>query len=114
MRNPGASPNHETDPQEFPLHRGGVLFNGPRILLANSAGPRPVIVAEVASDGRLRLPFSSDGTAALPVVANSEATESEIAEARKNNISLTLAPWEQVRRDAPIAFVFDLITVAGR
>jgi len=47
----------------------------------------------------------------LLTVASVDATEDQIAHAAKDGSNLVVARWEELRPDAPAAFVFDLIAV---
>jgi DUF1680 family protein len=91
--------------------RGITLWDGPRLLLANTARPQPVVAALVGKDGRLQLPRGAGGGYRLVVVSSVDATEPAIAEAARNGAHLRLSPWEEAQQDAPAAFVFDLIAL---
>ncbi len=91
-------------------HRGITLWDGPHLLLANSDQPRPTLVASVGKDGRLRLARNPDQSCRLILVPGVDASEQDIA-AAEQPATVSLSPWEEVRHDAPAAFVFDLITV---
>jgi len=92
-------------------HQGITLWNGPSLLLANTDRTRPALLAEVGKDGRLRLPQDREGDFRLAVVPRVEATEQELAASIKGGENVLLAPWDHVSKDAPAAFVFDLITM---
>ncbi len=92
-------------------HAGVVLCHGPRLLMANADTPRPAVAVLVDLKGRLVLPEARGGVYRLVRLDRAEATEQQIAEAAKSGARLDLAPWERVRRDAPVAFVFDLVAV---
>jgi hypothetical protein len=98
------------DSSTLQRYRGVVLLDGPRLLLANVNHPRPTLVATVGKDGSLCLPAAADGIVRIPTVPNADATPSQIADAVAGTPRLALAPWDRVRRDAAVAFVFDLIT----
>jgi hypothetical protein len=100
-----------TDGKSLGRHRGVVLRRGPRILFANAARPRPVVVAPVDADGQVLLSRNAAGTWCLPVVERLDATPEQFAAAAKAGPRLDLAPWDQARHDIPEAFVFDLVTV---
>ena len=65
----------------------------------------------IGKDGRLQLPRDRDGNLRLVMAPRVEAAEQEIAAAVKSGANVVLSPWEQVRKDAAAAFVFDLIAV---
>ena len=91
-------------------HQGITLWNGPSLLLANTDRTWPALLAEVGKDGRLRLPQDREGDFRLAVAPRVEATEQELAASIKGGDNVLLAPWDHVSKDAPAAFVFDLIT----
>jgi lysophospholipase L1-like esterase len=88
-------------------HPGITLFIGPHLLLANSEKPKPVLAARVGRDGRLIWP--TDNRWHLVDNFNTGAGTSALLNVGQPYIELT--PWENARREAPAAFVFDLITV---
>ena len=98
-------------PEAIGRHAGVVLCDGPRILLANTQQPQPVIVAIVDKQGRLTLPRTSDGACRLIQVERLDADAQAIATAAENDTRCQLADWAHIRQDAAAAFVFDLITV---
>ena len=92
------------DHKAITRHAGVTLSVGPHLLLANVSKPRPVLVARVGRDGNLLLPASNR----FLQVDRLDAANEEIAQARS---LLQLTPWAGVDRQAPAAFVFDLIVV---
>ena len=83
------------------------LAIGQHLLLANVDKPRPVLIARLDASGRLLLPPSHR----VPTAATLEATPEEIVRAEQSPLVVELAPYSGVRREAPVAFVFDLITI---
>jgi hypothetical protein len=96
-------------PGKQPVTRqsGVTLLVGPHLLLANADKPRPVLVARVGRNGQLIWPSAN----CFPRVARLDATEEQIAQAAVSPDLLELRPWETINRQAPVAFVFDLITL---
>ncbi|MCU0871729.1 MAG: glycoside hydrolase family 127 protein [Pirellulaceae bacterium] len=99
------------EPAAVTRHPGVTLWDGPRILLANTEQARPALIALVGKDGRLQLPRDGDGNLRLAMAPRVDAAEQEIAAAVKSEANVVLSAWERVRKDAAAAFVFDLITV---
>jgi DUF1680 family protein len=98
-------------PAKVTRHRGVTLCDGPHLLLANSDHARPVLVAQIGDDGRLRLQRDAAGGFQLATMADLDVSEPDLAAALKRGARLNLAPWARIRHDASAAFVFDLITV---
>ena len=99
------------DPSRVTRHRGVVLGNGPRVLLANSDQPRPTIVLSVDKAGRLRLPKADDGAWRVAAVAGVDATEQQAREAAGKAGTVVLGPWRKMDPSRAVALVFDLIVV---
>lgn len=74
---------------------GVVLCNGPDVLMASAEKPRPTIRLSLGRDGRLVLEKTGKERFTLATEAPGQ--------------TLRLAPWSELRRDAPVAFVFDAI-----
>jgi len=99
------------DPAKVTRHAGATLWDGPRILMANTEQARPALITPVGKDGRPQLPRDRDGNLRLVMAPRWEAAEQEIAAAVKSEADIVLSPWERVRKDAAAAFVFDLIAM---
>jgi DUF1680 family protein len=99
------------EPAAVTRHPGVTLWDGPRILLANTEQARPALIALIGKDGRLQLPRDRDGNLRLVMAPRVEAAEQAIATAVKSGASIMLSSWERVRKDSAAAFVFDLIAV---
>ncbi len=98
------------DPQAVTHQRGVVLRNGPWVLLAAAASPRPVIVVS-SRDGSLVLPAAGPDGFSVATVPRIEAADESLREALRVGKRLTLAPWQQHSRDQNAAFVFDMIVL---
>ena len=98
------------DPQSVTRQRGVVLRNGPWVLLAPAASPRPVVVLS-SRDGRLVFPGSGKDVPSVASVPAIDAPEKTLREALRSGTRLTLAPWHQHPRDRNAAIVFDLIVL---
>jgi hypothetical protein len=92
-------------------HRGIVLFDGPRLLLANTQQQRPAIVVPVDPQGRPVLSKGNDGCYSVGSIDRIEAGEKTITESLRAGTRISLTPWDRTARDTPAAFVFDAITV---
>lgn len=90
---------------------GATLFAGPHILLANADAPRPVLLAAMDRNGRLRLPSQRSGTFSAVQVSRISADQAELRNSITRGTSVILAPWGKLNDRASVAFVFDLITV---
>jgi rhamnogalacturonyl hydrolase YesR len=99
------------DATRITRHRGVVLGNGPRVLLANAEQPRPTIVLAMDKEGRLVLPKSDGGLHRVATVASVDAPEDQVQAALKAPGAVALTPWEGIHADQGAAFVFDLIVV---
>jgi choline-sulfatase len=101
----------QPDAKTLTRHRGVTICDGPHLLLANTGQVKPALVAVISKDGRLRLPRGTDGGYRCVGVPDVDAAEPAMRDAARNGAVLSLLPWEQVRHDGPVAFVFDLIVV---
>jgi len=99
------------DPQAVTRLRGVVLRNGPWVLLAPAASPRPAIVVS-SRDVSLVLPAAGQDGFSVATAPRIEATDESLREALRSGARLTLAPWHQHRRDQNAALVFDMIALA--
>jgi DUF1680 family protein len=95
------------DPQTVTRRRGVVLRNGPWVLLAPAARPRPVIVLS-SRDGRMVFPRVGKDGASVATASGVDATDESLREALRSGARLTLAPWHQHPRDRNAALVFDM------
>ena len=91
-------------------HRGVTLFDGPRLLLANTQQQRPTIVVPV-DVGRPVLSSGKEGCYSVALIDRFEAGEKAIAESLPGGPRMSLTPWDRTARGTPAAFVFDVITV---
>ncbi|MHB8974605.1 MAG: glycoside hydrolase family protein [Pirellulaceae bacterium] len=101
-------------PDVLGRHAGVVVCDGPRILLANTQQPQPVIVAIIDKQGQLTLPRTSDGSCRLIQLERLDADAQAIATAAENDTRCQLADWAHLRQDAAAAFVFDLMCPFGK
>lgn len=92
-------------------HRGVVLFDGPRLLLAGAQEQRPVIVVAVDAQGHPVLSNGKDGAYSVASVGRMDVGEKEVADVLRGTARVRLAPWDRTARDTPAVFVFDAITV---
>ena len=98
------------DPHTVTRHRGVVLRNGPWVLLAPVASPRPAIVVS-SRDGRLMFPDAGKDGASMALVPSIDAPVESLREILRSGPRLTLGPWHHHPRDRNAAIVFDMIVV---
>ena len=102
------------NPNAIGRHEGVVLRSGPHVLMANSDSPRPVLVVRVDEQGNWEWPSAEDSGFVALQVSDVNLDGEALKEAVRLGRSCEVKIWEKVRQDAPVAFVFDLITIPDK
>ncbi len=106
----------DIDPQARTRYPGVVLYNGPWLLLAPVAKPRPVVIVawDGEGEGKIRLHPAPQGRWEVATVDSLEATPEQVQAAVAAGERLPLAPWQAHPRGSDAAIVCDLIVADSR
>jgi DUF1680 family protein len=102
------------NPNAIGRHEGVVLRSGPHVLMTNSDSPRPVLVVRVDEQGNCEWPSAAESGFVALQVSDVNLDGGALQEAVRHAKICEIKTWGQVRQDAPVAFVFDLITIPDK